>query len=544
MNAWQPQRKWRPSLRLIMFAVLILVAMLPLVGLFFFRIYDNQLIRQTQAELIAQSRVLAAVYAEEVIARLAVGIPLGAELSPELRPDPPDAVTPIRPLLDLTADDLFVRRPDALPAPKPADAAYLAIGARLMPIILETQKVTLAGFRILDPQGVVIAGRDELGQSLAHIDEVAAALQGQYKAALRIRIPDKAPPPIYSISRGVGVHVFSAMPVIVNGHVAGVIYTSRTPRNIFEHLYQERGKFAAAAAAVALSTLLIGLVVSRTITRPMHELIQRAGLIGRGDRDAFRPLAHYGTRDFAELSRHFFAMAERLANRSDYIANFSAHLTHELKSPLTSIKGAAELLLDSLASPEGSLTPAEQQKFLGNILGDAARLETMAQRLRDLARAETAPQNERTGLAGVVDRLRERFPDAAIAADGCAGLEIGMSSETALIVLTHLVDNALRHNARRIRLEAAGKAHAVDLNVTNDGDPISPHNAERIFDTFFTTRRDSGGTGMGLAIVRSVMTSHGGAIMLLPADSSVRFMLRFPLASPSSASRELLQIHA
>jgi two-component system, OmpR family, sensor histidine kinase CreC len=315
MNAWQPQRKWRPSLRLIMFAVLILVAMLPLVGLFFFRIYDNQLIRQTQAELIAQSRVLAAVYAEEVIARLA-GIPLGAELSPELRPDPPDAVTPIRPLLDLTADDLFVRRPDALPAPKPADAAYLAVGARLMPIILETQKVTLVGFRILDPQGVVIAGRDELGQSLAHIDEVAAALQGQYKAALRIRIPDKVPPPIYSISRGVGVHVFSAMPVIVNGHVAGVIYTSRTPRNIFEHLYQERGKFAAAAAAVALSTLLIGLVVSRTITRPMHELIQRAGLIGRGDRDAFRPLAHYGTRDFAELSRHFFAMAERLANRS------------------------------------------------------------------------------------------------------------------------------------------------------------------------------------------------------------------------------------
>jgi two-component system sensor histidine kinase CreC len=543
MNAWQPQRKWRPSLRLIMFAVLILVAMLPLVGLFFFRIYDNQLIRQTQAELIAQSRVLAAVYAEEVIARLAVGIPLGAELSPELRPDPPDAVTPIRPLLDLTADDLFVRRPDARPAPKPADAAYLAVGARLMPIILETQKVTLAGFRILDPQGVVIAGRDELGQSLAHIDEVAAALQGQYKAALRIRIPDKAPPPIYSISRGVGVHVFSAMPVIVNGHVAGVIYTSRTPRNIFEHLYQERGKFAAAAAAVALSTLLIGLVVSRTITRPMHELIQRAGLIGRGDRDAFRPLAHYGTRDFAELSRHFFAMAERLANRSDYIANFSAHLTHELKSPLTSIKGAAELLLDSLASPEGSLTPAEQQRFLGNILGDAARLETMAQRLRELARAETAPQNERTGLAGVVDKLRERFPDAAIAADGCAGLEIGMSSETALIVLTHIVDNALRHNARRIRLEAAGKAHAVDLNVTNDGDPISPHNAERIFDTFFTTRRDSGGTGMGLAIVRSVMTSHGGAIMLLPADSSVRFMLRFPLASPSSASRELLQIH-
>jgi len=85
----------------------------------------------------------------------------------------------------------------------------------------------------------VIAGRDELGQSLAHIEEVATALGGQYRAALRIRKPDKPPPPIYSISRGVGVHVFSAMPVVVNNHVAGVIYTSRTPSNIFDHLYQE-----------------------------------------------------------------------------------------------------------------------------------------------------------------------------------------------------------------------------------------------------------------------------------------------------------------
>ncbi|WP_407160498.1 ATP-binding protein [Bradyrhizobium sp. STM 3557] len=520
-----------------MFAVLTLVATLPLVGLFFFRIYDNQLIRQTQAELIAQSRVLAAIYAEEVTSRLGAGIPLGAEIPRELRPDPPDAVTPIRPLLDLTADDLFVRRPDALPALRPAAAAYVAIGARLMPIILETQKVTLAGFRILDPQGVVIAGRDEVGQSLAHIDEVAAALRGQYQAALRIRVPDKAPPPIYSISRGVGVHVFSAMPVIVNDHVAGVIYTSRTPRNIFEHLYQERGKFAAAAGTVAFFTLLIGLVVARTITQPMHELIQRAGQIGRGDRAAFRPLAHYGTRDFAELSRHFFAMAEQLARRSDYIANFSAHLTHELKSPLTSIKGAAELLLDSLTGPSGTLTRAEQEKFLRNMLGDAERLETVAQRLRELARAEVVSQNEQSELADVIDRLRERFPDAAIEAGGCDGHRIAMSGDIALIVLTHLTDNALRHNARHIHIEARADAEVVVLTVANDGDPISPHNREQIFDAFFTTRRDSGGTGMGLAIVRAIMTSHGGSIILSPLASCVGFVLRFRTASPDLPAR-------
>jgi two-component system, OmpR family, sensor histidine kinase CreC len=528
MMATKPRRKWRPSLHQIVFAVLALAAALPLVGLFFFRIYDNQLIRQTQAELIAQSRVLAAIYAEEVTARRPSGIPLGAEIPLGDRPDPPDQVTPIRPLLDLTADDLFVRRPDALPASRPADPAYVAIGARLMPIILETQKVTLAGFRVLDPQGVVIAGRDEVGQSLAHIDEVAAALKGQYKAALRIRVPDKAPPPIYSISRGVGVHVFSAMPVIVDNHVAGVIYTSRTPRNIFEHLYQERGKFIASSIAIALTTLLIGFVVSRTITSPMHELIRRAVRIGRGDRDAFHPLAHYGTRDFAELSQHFFDMAEQLARRSDYIASFSAHLTHELKSPLTSIKGAAELLLDSLASRSNQLTPAEQTKFLTNILGDAERLDAMTQRLRELARAETMPQNERATLAGVIGQLCDRFRAERIETDGCLDSSVAMSAETALIVLTHLADNAFRHGANCLMLGVARDGDMIVVRVGNDGDPISPNNRERIFDAFFTTRRDSGGTGMGLAIVRAIMTSHGGAIALLPAPDGVSFELRFP----------------
>jgi two-component system, OmpR family, sensor histidine kinase CreC len=136
--------KWRPSIGLVVFAVLASVAALPLVGLFFFRVYDNQLMHQTQAELIAQSRVLAAVYAREVEAHLGAGIPLGAEIPAEARADP-ERLTPIRPTLDLAGDDLRRRRPDALPASAPADPAYVEIGARLMPIILDTQNVTLAG---------------------------------------------------------------------------------------------------------------------------------------------------------------------------------------------------------------------------------------------------------------------------------------------------------------------------------------------------------------------------------------------------------------
>jgi len=219
-----------------------------------------------------------------------------------------------------------------------------------------------------------------------------------------------------------------------------------------------------------------------------------------------------------------------LARRSDYIATFSAHLTHELKSPLTSIKGAAELLLDSLQSKSDNLTRMEQKNFISNILGDTGRLEAMTQRLRELARAEAAPQNEQTELSQVVGGLKSRFPTRAIEATGSLERPIGMSSEKALIVLSHLTDNAIRHNAKTVRLEAIEEAGSVRMTISNDGDPISDANREKIFDAFFTTRRDTGGTGMGLAIVQAVMTSHAGSIRLLPSDRGVAFELLFPAA--------------
>jgi signal transduction histidine kinase len=235
-------------------------------------------------------------------------------------------------------------------------------------------------------------------------------------------------------------------------------------------------------------------------------------------------------REFAQLSHSFLGMAEQLARRSDYIATFSSHLTHELKSPLTSIKGAAELLLDSLQSKSDNLTRMEQKNFVSNILGDTERLEAMTQRLRELARAETAPQNERIELSQVVSGLKSRFPTRAIDATGCLDRSIGMSGEKAMIVLSHLTDNAIRHNARNVRLEAVDDAAAIKLTVSNDGDPISEANREKIFDAFFTTRRDTGGTGMGLAIAEAVMKSHGGSIRLVPTDKGVTFELQFPAA--------------
>lgn len=515
--------KWRPRLASIVVAILIMVMALPLVGLFFFRLYENQLIRQTEAELIAQGAALAAVHAQEV---RDAGIPaekLGAAV-PADSDNPDSPYRPIEPRLDLASDRILATRPAATAAT--VDPAFTAIGARLSGILAETQKTTLAGFRLLDPKGVVIAGREEIGLSLGDVGEVRAALAGRYASALRQRISDEPPPSLYSVSRGTRVRVFVAMPVAVDGKVAGVVYLSRTPNNIVKHLYGERGKVVLAAIAILGGTLLIGLIFLRTVSRPIYALMERTKRIAAGDRAAIRPLDHHGTREMAALSDAFLDMAEKLHARSDSIQTFATHVSHELKSPLTAIQGAAELLRDS----GSAMDEAERRRFSDNIVTDAGRLNLLVRRLLDLARAENlAPSGESTSLSAALallptgDRLALR-----VEAGGETGLRI--SAENAAIVLANLIDNSARHGATLVAITAASAGGKATIQVSDDGAGISASNRARIFEPFFTTRRDCGGTGMGLRIVLALLKAHDGTIRLVDSERGARFEIILPAA--------------
>lgn len=520
--------KWRPSLSLMVFMMLTAVLALPFVGLFFFRIYENQLVHQAESELIAQSAALAATIGQDLRMNLPADAALGATVPLDTQPEAPGELAPILPELDLARDQLLRRRPEAQLAPRPALEAFRAAGERLRPLLAETQRVTLAGFRLLDPQGVVIAGREEIGQSLAHVEEVAEALRGRFAAALRLRVSKHEPPPLYSLSRGTGVRVFTAMPVVIDGRVAAVLYASRTPSNVFRHLYEERGKVIAAGLSVIALTLLIGLAFHRTITRPVKELIARTAAIGKGDRSALRPLKHHGTAEFATLSQSFLDMAGALNTRSDFVATFAAHVSHELKSPLTSIEGAAELLRDDIGAGEDRMTEAERRRFLDNIVADTKRLTAITNRLRELARAEGTPTDGSTDLGSVVATLHDAFPGLAIQGRGELASLLGMSTENLRIVLSHLADNAERHGAARFTVDAERQGEFILLDIRDDGHGISLNNRARIFDSFFTTRRDSGGTGMGLAIVRAMLETHGGSISLAEATRGTHFVIVLP----------------
>jgi signal transduction histidine kinase len=519
------RRKWRPTLGMIVFVVLAIVMLLPLVGLFFFRFYENQLIGQTESELIAQTAVLAAVYAREVESTPAARAELAAR--PILAPPPSvpaGEFHPIEPRLDLTSDDILGQRPDASDAARPPDAEFAAIGRSVYVIARRTQDVTLAGFRILDPDGTVVAGNEEVGRSLAQVEEVAVALRGAYGSSLRLRQLE-APPPIYSVSRGTRVRVFVAMPVVVDDRVAGVVYASRTPNNIFRALYAERRRVIFAALTIVGVTFLIGLVFSRAVTRPILGLIRQTTVVGAGETP---PLRSYGTREIATLSQSFLDMAARLSERADYIGTFAAHVSHELKSPLTAIQGAAELLREDAAAPE--MSEAQRRHFLDNMIGDTRRLTALLERLRELARAENPQTDGSTTLKPVVTSLRRRFPTLDIIADGDQAGEFAMSLENAVIAFSHLADNAERHNARQLRIAAERDGRLLVVNVADDGDGISAANRARVFDAFFTTRRETGGTGIGLGIVQSMLRSHGGGIVLEPSDQGARFRVTMPLA--------------
>lgn len=531
-DAARPQsaagQKWRPSLSLVVFIVLASVLLLPLFSLYFLKIYQNQLIQQTESELIAQSAALAAVFKREVETGLPPGVALGAKTPPAASKLSDEPYQPIWPKLELAKESLLPPRPLAQAASAPADPAFVALGARLMPDLVATQYVTLAGFRLLDPNGVVIAGREEVGMSLAHLEEVSEALQGRFSSALRVRISKHDQPSLYSMSRGTGMRVFAAMPVIVHDQVAGVVYASRTPSNVFRYLYDQRAKVALAVLFMIVPTLLIGVLFHRTITEPMRELIERSNLIGKGDRAALRPLRRRGTAEFARLSQSFLDMARRLDTRSNFISTFATHVSHELKSPLTSIQGAAELLRDDVDAP--SMDEDDRRKFLDNIIADAGRLTEISGRLRDFARAENPVALGAARLSATVAGLRAAFAALDIRAGGDLDAPMRISEENAYIIFSNLADNAMRHGSTALELTAARQGRLLRITVSDNGEGVSPNNRTRIFDSFFTTRRDSGGTGMGLAIVRAMLDAHGGAIRLADSNHGTAFELTIPLA--------------
>ncbi|MBK1838382.1 HAMP domain-containing histidine kinase [Azospirillum sp. YIM B02556] len=512
----------------VLLAMNLAALILPLSGLWILGLYESALIRQTESELIAQAGVVAALYRDAWREAGGRTDGLGPPVDPRWthRPgfDPP--WMPRFASLDLAEDPVLPGPPDPVAVAAAADPAAVRAGGRLGPILRDAQWVTLAGMRVTDHQGIVVASTgEELGLSLGGQDEVRRALAGEPVSVIRERTSRQSPSLIPERSRS--LRIFTAHPVLDGDRVIGVVLLSRTPRSLADTLYGKRWHLAGLSVLLLASVGLLAYFGAIAIGRPLRTVTALAKRTAEGERGAMTPLKRPMVREVAELSDALTRMAATLEQRADYIRDFAAHVSHEFKTPLTTIRGTVELLRDHLAE----MSAEERNRFLGNMDAEAERLSRLVRRLLDLARADMMAVDE--------DAVTDAVPVAAgLAARHGAetslppSLPIAMGREALESVLSNLLDNARRHAGPDARVVVALRSDGggAVLTVSDDGPGVSPANAERIFTPFFTTTRKTGGTGLGLAIIRGLVAAHGGSVTLMPSDRGCVFEVRLPSA--------------
>jgi two-component system sensor histidine kinase ChvG len=507
------KRHW-PALRLrtILFATLLFVAALPGIGAVFLRVYENTLVQQTEAELIAQGAVLAAAY---------------RAAWPERLPEPPDRLEPQRPTIDLNAMPILDEQPDWAPTNRAAIPEARQAGLALAPIVRESSRTTLAAIRILDAGGIVVLGQEDFRKSYAHLPEVRSAMRGETRTVLRRYGRYELRYALEILSRVSGARVHYVRPIMAERRVIGILMLSRSPRGLFLGLYQDRGKIALGIGLIFLTLLLLAGLLSRGIARPIQALSEATENVARGPVTVPEPPATAAV-EIRSLYVNFAAMAERIERRSRYLKDFAAAVSHELKTPIAGIKGALELLVE-----HPDMSEAERGRFLANAGADADRLSHLLQRLLDLARADmtVAPEDARTMLREPVHKVADahRAPGFEVTAD-IEDVAVAAPGRLVEAVLETLIENSRQAGARRVSIEVRHQAGHRVLVVRDDGPGIPDADLERIFEPFHTGRRIEGGSGLGLSIARSLLSACGGAIVARPAERGAGFEVTLPAA--------------
>jgi Signal transduction histidine kinase len=270
------------------------------------------------------------------------------------------------------------------------------------------------------------------------------------------------------------------------------------------------------ATAIALGTGFLGWLQWRLLLRPTLALEAYA----EAQETAATPdrPRHFGTRETYRTGQRVIAMAEALKDREATIRAHTDHVTHELKTPVSAIRAAVELLED------GETLGADERALVAQIDGARAQIEAQLAALRKAAQAREVRYLGLSRLGEILPELAGEFPELVVevAVDGV----VPLAPEGLRIVLGQLLRNAAEHGAGRVVL-TAGAEPGPWIEVADDGRGISAGNAGRVFDPFFTTRRDEGGTGMGLSVVRNLLEAHRAGIVLMPSDRGARFRIEF-----------------
>ncbi|MBC8127675.1 MAG: two-component system sensor histidine kinase CreC [Gloeobacteraceae cyanobacterium ES-bin-144] len=382
---------------------------------------------------------------------------------------------------------------------------------------------------VTDPKGIVIfdsdKGRRE-GQDLSNKLDVARTLAGQYGARSSRDNPEDSASSV----------LYVAAPIGEAAHPLGVITVYKPQLDVMPLVRERRRIIYTACILIGGGILVLIIVFFLWVFHPLGKITEYARAIERGERPA-KPNIGIG-REVNTLAHALDSMRDALENRK-YVERYIQTLTHEMKSPLAAIRGAAELLDEKM--PEET-----RRRFLGNIRAETARSERLINRLLELSAIES-----RTRL-DVVDELDfrdivARSLDQAKCLAEVTGIALAYESVDSPLpvrgdafilraAVTNLLENAIDFSPREASIQISLQVNDgnLELTIRDHGEGIPKYAQDKIFERFYSLRHPGSGrkgTGLGLTLVREAAELHGGSITLDSSDGKgtvAKFIL--PLA--------------
>ena len=327
------------------------------------------------------------------------------------------------------------------------------------------------------------------------------------------------------------------VPFEQNGYVRGAVFIQTRAQEIESGL----DRILLTVILLTLGVLVLsGIAVFlfvRSALRPLRKMTEAAGNIAEGD-FSVRVDEKRGGRELKEVSRAFNTMTQKLEGVEEGRREFVSNVSHELRSPITSIRGFAEGMADGVIPAE------EHPKYLRLVADESKRLSGLVNDLLALSRLERDDAKPEMSVFDINEMLRRAIIRRMTDLEE-KKIEIACEPETDPCyvradrdrieqVVINLLDNAIKFTGDdgKITLSSRVRGEKAEVTVRDNGIGVAEEDREKIFDRFFTADRahTSGkGTGLGLSICRRIMEMHGQSLRLLDTDvgAAFRFTLEY-----------------
>ncbi len=428
---------------------------------------------------------------------------------------------------DSLVDAAYTLARIAAPDMRAGTIAHGAFAGALRDLPAVNPQASIWGFRkdridyrvtVTDAQGIVRFDTqpEAIGQDHSRWNDVARTLRGEYGAR-------SSPAGAYEPDHTTVMHV--AAPILDGERIIGVLTVSRPNHRLEPYIERSQQRILRWSWMLLGLSLAIGLLFSWWIARSLSRLRGYANAVARGERVAPPALGRLsGSTEFSDLAQSLESMRLKLEDKA-YVERYVHTLTHELKSPLAAIRGAAELLQEDLP-------PAERHRFADNIQRQAERLRQLVDKLLELAHVEQMrglgarePVDVSALTRELLQRMEPRIRRKSLRVHDELGQGLCVRGDAFLIgqALQNLLDNAVDFSPAQgeIQLQLRQDGDHLEWAVRDQGSGIPDYARERIFDRFYSLPRGEGqdkGSGLGLCLVKEVSDLHGGLLAIGNAE--------------------------